>query len=309
MKIYEFRIICPTNLEKYQIGNFYMTAKKSQEESKTVKGEGVETVKNEPYTNDKESGIYTYKIMHFKSRIPKSIRWALPDKYCHLHEKSWNAYPHYHTVYEDPGLGNDVECSIDSWHVPYKKGEPIPDNLLNLTPDELKIRHIVYLDILDGKPKPNKERDLSKWKCPALNVNKPFGEYRSDKKSKKDKKDEHEPPDWTNNFDGEMMVAVKVVKLKFHWRGLQSLVEKYATHTVLHNLFLESHRDLMRWADQWGSMTIDDVHRFEAQTYSATNALGFEKDESKSDVEAPQQKPTDVTETEPPESNSDSDSD
>lgn len=87
MKIFEYRTICPISVEKYKIGSVYMTAKRSEEETKQVKGEGIETIKLEPFKNEKESGIYTYKIMHFKSRIPAFMRWALPDKYCHCHEQ------------------------------------------------------------------------------------------------------------------------------------------------------------------------------------------------------------------------------
>lgn len=278
-----------------------MTAKRSEEESKQVKGEGIETIKNEPYKNQKESGIYTYKIMHFKSRIPSFMRWALPDKYCHCHEKSWNGYPHIHTEYSVPGMGNDLLMIVDSYHVPYKSNEPIKDNLLNLSNDELKIRKIVYLDILDGKPKAEKDRDLSNWICPQLGVTQKFSLYKPDKKQKKDKKKDKKesshdskPPEWTQNFKGEMMVAVKVVKFKFHWKGLQSIVEKFATTNFYHNLFLDNHRAMMSWADKWVSMSLDQVIELEKQIYAKNNALGFERDENKPDVEPPAVRPEGV---------------
>lgn len=213
MKIYEYRVICPCSLEQYRIGSIYMTAKRSEEETKHTKGEGIETVKSEHFENEKESGTYTYKIMHFKSRIPSFMRWALPDKYCHCHEKSWNAYPHYHTEYSVPGMGDDLIMIIDSYHIPYKDGEAVPDNLLNLSKEDLAKRKIVYLDILDGKPKPEKGRDLTNWTCPELNVNEKFSSFRSSTKSKKDKKEggESNPPEWTHNFTGEMMIAVKEI--------------------------------------------------------------------------------------------------
>lgn len=316
MKIYEYRIIVPCTVDQYKIGNIYMTAKRSEEESKQVKGEGIETVNNEPFQNEKESGIYTYKIMHFKSRIPSFMRWALPDKYCHCHEKSWNAYPHYHTEYSVPGMGDDLIMNVDSYHVPYKNGEPIPDNLLELSEEDLAIRKVVYLDILDGKPKPEKDRDLTHWTCPALNINEEFSTLRLDKKArkekekkekeaakkeKKDKKEkkkdsgpESEPPEWTTNFQGEMMVAVKVVKIKFHWRGLQSMVEKFATTSFYHNLFLDAHRAVMSWADKWAPMSLEEVREYEKHVYEQNNALGFEKDDNKPDEEPPAERPAGV---------------
>lgn len=291
MKIYEYRIICPVNVDKYQIANMYMCAKKTFEESSAKKGEGIETIKDEPYTNDEESGQYSYKIMHFKSRIPKFIRWALPDKYCHVHEKSWSAFPHFHTVYSNPGLGEKFFVQIDSWHTTYKTGEPIPDNLLNLTPEELKIRKIVYLDVLDGKPDPSKERNLSKWSCPEINVNQPFSQYGD---GKKHRSDESKVPSWTKNFQGDMMVAVKVVKVDFNWRAFQSMVEKYTTHTLAHDMFLDMHRDLLRWADQWCKMDLKAVKQYEKDLYSKTNQLGFEKDDDKPDEQLPDVKENEI---------------
>lgn len=144
----------------YRIGNIYMTAMRTEEESKHTKGEGIETIKNENYTNNKESGIYTYKILHFKSRVPAFIRWALPDKYCHCHEQSWNAHPRIRTKYSVPGMGDNLVMSVDSYFAPYKDCQPIADNMLNLTKDELSIRKVVYLDILDGKPKPEKKKEI-----------------------------------------------------------------------------------------------------------------------------------------------------
>ena len=290
MKIYEFRLILPTNVDQYKIGNIYMTAMRSNEESKQVKGEGIETIKNEEFSNEKESGFYTYKIMHFKSRLPGFLRWALPDKYCHCHEKSWNAYPHYHTEYSVPGMGDDLVMSVESQHRPYKAGEEIPDNLLELSKDELKIRKIVYLDILDSKPKPAKDRDIQGWVCPELGVNEPLNNGNK----KKYNADESKPPAWTKNFHGDMMVAVKVVKLKFHWRGLQSMVEKFAMDPFYHNLFLDAHRAMMRWGDKWGNMTLDEVRSFDKNLADAINAQDFERDDDKDSSEGIMEKPADV---------------
>lgn len=300
MKIYEYRVICPCSADQYKIGNIYMTAMRTEEESKQVKGEGIETIKNETFSNDKENGIYTYKILHFKSRVPAFMRWALPDKYCHCHEQSWNAHPHVQTKYAVPGMGDNLVMSVDSYYAPYKDGQPISDNLLNLTKEELAMRKVVYLDILDGKPKAEKKRDLSNWICPELNVNQKFSNYKKSKKDKKDNKQKKEsssesrPPEWTHNFDGEMMVAVKVVKIKFHWRGLQQIVEKFATTNLYHNLFLDNHRAMLRWADKWAKMNEDEVRELECQIYQKNNEQGFEKDDNKPDVEPPAEKPAGI---------------
>ena len=67
-----------------------MCAKRSKEE--TGNGEGIEILANEPYTKDGETGQFTHKVMHFKSRVPSFIRWAIPDKYLYLTELSYNSY-------------------------------------------------------------------------------------------------------------------------------------------------------------------------------------------------------------------------
>lgn len=300
MKIYEYRIICPCTVDQYKIGNVYMTAMRSDEESKHTKGEGIETIKNETFTKDNETGIYTYKILHFKSRVPAFMRWALPDKYCHCHEQSWNAHPHVQTKYAVPGMGDNLVMSVDSYFTGYKDGAPIEDNLLKLTKEELSIRKVVYIDILDGKPKPEKNRDLSNWSCPELMVTQKFSAYRPDKKTKKAAKKEgnleSRPPEWTHNFDGNMMIAVKVVKIKFHWRGLQSMVEKFATTSLYHNLFLDNHRAMLMWADKWAKLSFDEVRKIERQVYQQNNELGFEKDDTKSDIEPPVERPPGVPE-------------
>lgn len=262
-----------------------MTAKRSEEETKQVKGEGIETIQFEPFTNSKESGVYTYKIMHFKSRIPSFMRWALPDKYCHCHEKSWNAFPHYYTEYAVPGMGSDFIMIVDSIHLPYKKGDVIPDNLLNLNEEELKMRKIVYLDIMNDKPAPNPERDLKDWICSDLGIEKPL---------LKGNENENDVPEWSKSFDGEMMIAVKVVKFMFRWRCLQTIVENFAVNSFYHNLFIDNHRAMFRWADGWAKMSLDDVVEFEKKVYSQNNQLDFERDDSKPDITPPNERPSGV---------------
>lgn len=275
-----------------------MTAKRSEEESKRVKGEGIETVRNEPYTKENESGVYTYKILHFKSKVPEAIRWAIPDDYYHCHEQSWNAFPHVHTQYHIPGMGQNFEMSINSYYAPYKKDEPIKDNLLNLSKDDLAMRQVVYLDILDGKPKPDKNRDLTNWSCKDLNVNEKFSSFRPEKKKNpfaidlKPVNPETKPPEWTNNFKGEMMIAVKVVKINFVWKGLQTIIENYATTTFYHNLFLDNHRAMLTWGDEWAKMSVDDARKYEKQIYDNTNSQGFEKGKDAA-VDDPNKKPVD----------------
>ena len=269
MRIVEYRIILPTNVPQYQIGNLYMCCQRTRETQGG--GEGIEIVTNEPYEEDGEKGQYTHKIMHFKSKIPAFIRWAIPDKYCHLHEKSHNSYPHFHTLYENPGLGKDFYLLVESQHIVYDKAKGCPDNVLGLTEEELKIRKVMYLDIVNGKPGPEKkEWNMVGFQCPEAGVNQPLT-------APKKTRNEDKPPEWVENYDGELMICVKVVKLLFKWRGLQNAVEKYALNTTFHDVFLDSHRALMSWAKEWYPMNLEQIRAMERELEEEQRRMEFEK--------------------------------
>jgi hypothetical protein len=279
MKLVEFRIILPTTVPKYQIGNLYMCVQRTRETQGG--GEGLEILVNEPYDENGERGQFTHKVMHFKSRVPATIRWAIPDKYLHCHERSHNGYPHYHTVYEVPGMGKDFSLLVESQHIEYDKYQGCPDNLLNLTAEELQIRKVVYLDIVSGKPKPDKkEWELQGFVCPEAEILTPL---QGGKKGG----DESKVPEWVANYDGGLMVAVKVVKFLFHWKGLQTAVEKYAVDTAFHDIFLESNRVVIAYAKDWFGLTIEDIRRLEAEVQAEQRNQRFDRDDDGSGEPAP----------------------
>jgi hypothetical protein len=286
MKLYEYRIVIPTTIDKYRIANIYMVAATSVQETGQAKGEGIEVINNEPFANETESGQFTYKIMHFKSRMPAFVRLVIPDKYLHIHERSWNAYPHYVTKYELPGMGSAFVMSVETQHVPYRPDAPFPDNAVDIPADKLKKRKVVWLDVVDSKPPPaTPEEDCRGFVCPEGGIATPL---TGDKKGKA--ADESKPPFWTKSYPGEMMCCVKVVTFKFKWRGIQSVTEKYALNTVYHGIFLGGHRKLTKWAGQWFPMGIEDVRAFEARLLAECNQLEFERDEGAPD-DAPQPPP------------------
>ena len=272
MKIVEYRVILPTNVPQYQVANLYMVAQRTRED--TGSGEGIEIIKNEPYEREvdgkTETGQYTHKIMHFKSRVPGAIRWAIPDSYLHIHEKSHNAYPHFHTQYFLPGMSDDFYLLCESQHIEYHKGEDVPDNVLGLTPDELKIRKVIYLDIVNGKPAPEKkEWSMKNFSCEEAGI--------PPLQTPDNIVDETKPPEWTKYYEGTMMCAVKIIKFKFKWFGIQSLVEKYALDTVFHNVFLDSHRAMFRWVAKWHNMTIQDIRELEDQVLAEQQSAHFDE--------------------------------
>jgi hypothetical protein len=244
-------------------------------------GEGLEILVNEPYNENGETGQFTHKVMHFKSRVPGFVRWVVPDKYLHSHERSHNGYPHYHTVYEVPGMGKDFSLLVESQHVEYDKSAGCPDNLLNLTPEELHIRKVVYLDLVHGKPKPDKpEWNLDGFVCPEADIVAPLSAAQKIQ-------DESKPPAWIENYEGPLMVAVKVVKLHFHWRGLQTAVEKYAVDTAFHDIFLESNRVVISCIAEWFALTLEDIRRLEAEVQAEQRQQAFDRDEESSGPKDP----------------------
>ena len=272
MKIFEFRIILPTRLDKYTVGHRYMNL--AYVKSESGGGEGIELVQNETFKNEKEEGRFTYKIFHIKSKIPAFIRWAVPDKYLHFHEKSWNAFPHTTTVDFIPALGDDFILKVESQHIEYKKGMEFPENALNLTDEELSQRNIWYLDIVDGDPPANESKHpMEGFVCPEAGINTPLT-------GKAGSFDHNNIPEWTKNYDGDMICCIKVLRFHFKWWGLQKAVEELVTKTVYPKIFTESHRKLVSTAKEWFPLTNEDMLKlWNDAAQEQKEGEGFVKDE------------------------------
>lgn len=84
------------------MAQLYSVAEASK--NNTGGGEGIEVLKNEPFTDypllggKYSSGQYTYKIYHLASKVPAFIRLLLPKNSLEIHEEAWNAYPYCKTV-------------------------------------------------------------------------------------------------------------------------------------------------------------------------------------------------------------------
>lgn len=84
------------------MAQLYSVAEASKDN--TGGGEGIEVLKNEPFTNfpllggKYNAGQYTYKIYHLASKVPSFIRLLAPKGSLEIHEEAWNAYPYCRTV-------------------------------------------------------------------------------------------------------------------------------------------------------------------------------------------------------------------
>ena len=128
-----------------------------------------------------------------------------------------------------------------------------PENAVNLTDEELKQRIIYYIDIVDGDPQPNNPQYVMEgFSCPEAEINSPLtgktGSYSSEK-----------VPEWTKNYNGDMVCCIKVLRFQFKWWGLQKAVEELVTKTFYPKLFTESHRKLISTAKEWFPMTNEDI--------------------------------------------------
>lgn len=273
MKIYEYRIVLPIDYARYEMGNRHMCLDYVKTESHG--GEGIEVIKDETYDIKQEDpkappkkGQHTYKILHIKSKIPAFVRWVIPDKYLHFHEDSTVEYPHFCTKYTVPGFGDKFYCDIDSQHCEYVcDGNGVmknfPENALNLSPEELKERKIVWLDIVHGNPKKS-ENSLKHFKCNEYNLNFDDPVFKNDDGESKEKHHHKEnfPPAWTKHYKGPMVCAIKVVKFELD-NSLKAVVEKTVTESAMPKVFIESHRRMIHCIHDWYNLTVNDMEKLE----------------------------------------------
>ncbi|XP_041456301.1 phosphatidylinositol transfer protein alpha isoform-like [Lytechinus variegatus] len=253
----EFRILLPMTVEEYQIGQLYSVAEASKEV--TGGGDGVEVLKNEPYERDvtdvsgnttREKGQYTHKIYHLASKVPSFIRLLAPKGSLEVVEKAHNAYPYCCTIISNPGYMKDnFELSIKTWH---KQDNGTQENVHNLSPEFLKHRKVVHIDIAND---PINSGDYKESEDPTKVHSVKTGRGPL-KKDWNDLNKEQKTP---------IMCCYKLVHIRFKWWGLQNRVESFVIRQE-HRLFTLFHRQVFCWLDKYHGMTIDDIRALEDKT-------------------------------------------
>jgi hypothetical protein len=263
MKLVEIRIIFPVPYDRYDDATTYVIAKRAREES-DGKGEGIEVVTNEPYEQGEERGMYSHKIYHYRSRCPRWLRWAVPVSCTEFNEKCWFAYPHGKFEYFIPGFGTRFNLQLETFSSPYSRDVPFPDNPAHLTPHELSIRTVQYMDVIASHPRPDRpDWDLAGFECPEAGISKlpaptrPFDPKR--------------PPEWTETYPGRMMVCVKVIRAHLQIWGLQTRLERYVASEVMPGVFLGSARAVVGWSREWAGMTREAIDRFSDEIDAEVN--------------------------------------
>jgi hypothetical protein len=252
----EYRISMPMTVDEYYVGQLYMTAKSSQQETGQLAGEGVEIVENRPYTADDPCnehkmppGQFTHKIMHLKSKLPSFIAYVVPDSMTDIVELSWNAFPHTLTIYSNAYFGAKFFMSVETMHA---NDRGMQENAVGISAEDLKTRVVDIVDIaakdtyvkfVEGED-PTVYKSLKTGRGPLA-------------------------PDFRLTFD-PVMTCYKVVKFRFKVLGLQTKVETWGQLYGLRNPFVQYHRKIFCWMDEWLGLTIDDIRAMEDETARIT---------------------------------------
>lgn len=249
MLMKEYRICMPLSVEEYRIGQLYMIAKHSNEQSE--KGEGVEVVTNEPCEDPVHGkGQFTEKRIHLSSKLPTWSQSFIPNIF-YITEKAWNYYPYTITEYTCsfiPKFSIHIETR-------YEDNNGSSPNVLKVNDEELPDREVVFLDIATdpvAEHKYKESEDPTKFKSVKTKRG-PLEEGWRDDESLK-----------------PIMCSYKLVRVKFEVWGMQTRVETF-THSVVRDILLLGHKQAFTWIDEWHGMTMDDIRKYESNMHQETN--------------------------------------
>ncbi|CAH1179986.1 unnamed protein product [Phaedon cochleariae] len=245
----EYRICMPLTVEEYRIGQLYMIARHSLEQSGD--GEGVEVVENRECFDEKHGkGQFTEKRIHLSSRLPYWVQSIIP-KIFYVTEKAWNFYPFTNTEYTCSFIPR-FNISIET---KYEDNNGCSENCLGSTPEQLAERITDHLDIAydEVSAKHYKEEEDPRF-------------FQSKKT--------HRGPlvdGWRSNYQ-PIMCSYKLVHASFEVFGLQTKVEEFI-HSCVREVLLLGHRQAFAWIDEWIDMSMADVRVYESSLQQQTNSL------------------------------------
>lgn len=242
----EYRICMPLTVEEYQVGQLYMIARHSLEQSGD--GEGVEVVENKEIEDPEHGkGQFTEKRIHLSSRLPYWIQSFCPRVF-YITEKAWNYYPFTITEYTCSFVPK-FSISILSR---YEDNGGTTENCHKLSPEKLAERTVDHIDIaFDELTKHYKEEEDPKL-------------YKSTKTSRGPLIE-----GW-RELDKPVMCSYKLVSVSFEVWGLQTKVEDYVQRCI-RDVLLLGHRQAFTWMDDWHSMTLEEVRDYEKKIQAETN--------------------------------------
>ncbi|XP_058455321.1 cytoplasmic phosphatidylinositol transfer protein 1 isoform X2 [Malaya genurostris] len=243
----EYRICMPLTVEEYKIGQLYMIARHSLEQSN--EGNGVEVIENNECIDPVHGkGQFTEKRIHLSSRLPYWIQTFCP-KIFYVTERGWNYYPFTITEYTCSFIPK-LNIKI---HTKFENDPGTSENCLNIPHEKLEERLVDFVDIafdeLNGKH--YKEDEDPKFFKSALTGRGPLLEG------------------WKQT-DEPIMCSYKLVQVSFEVWGLQTKVEDFI-HNCIRDILLLGHRQAFVWIDEWHWMSIDDVRKYESEKQKEAN--------------------------------------
>jgi len=246
MLIKEYRICMPITVEEYKIGQLYMIAKHSHEQSQ--KGEGVEVIENRPHEDPEHgTGQFTEKRIYIGSKLPYWIKKMVP-KIFYVTEKAWNYYPFTITEYSC----SFISCSVNIL-TKYENNNGSTENCLDQSKEVLEQLIVEHVDIAMDQCAPHhfkEEEDLLKFKSHKTGRG-PLSEgWRTDTQP--------------------IMCSYKLVDVRFELSLLTNRIEEFV-HKAVREILLVGHRQAFAWIDEWFGMTIQDVRDYEARMQAETN--------------------------------------
>jgi len=260
MILKEYRICMPLSVQEYHVGQLYMIAKHSSEESKH--GEGVEVVENCPIDDpDHGTGQFTEKRIHLSNRLPSWIRSLVP-KIFYITEKAWNYYPFTITEYTCsfvPRFAIHIQTK-------YLNDKGTTDNCLDLSNEMKESRVVEFVDIVNDKVADHhykESEDLSQFTS-SVTGRGPL------------------PTDWLENAD-PVMCSYKSVEVKLDLWAFQTRIEEFI-HKSIREILLVGHRQAVAWIDDWYGMSIEDVRDYEQKMQQETNERLLQEMETQDDV-------------------------
>lgn len=244
----EYRICMPLSVEEYQVGQLYMIAKHSSEESRL--GDGVEVVENHPIDDPELGpGQYTEKRIYLTGKLPSWLRSLCPQIF-YVTEKAWNYYPYTITEYT---------CSFVprfAVHIrtKYENNKGTTDNCLGLSDETVRSRVVEFVDIVADKVLDHHYKsteDLTTF---------------SSKKTGRGPLSEG----W-RDVSNPIMCSYKCVDVRLDWWGFQSRIEEFIQKSI-REILLVGHRQAFAWIDDWYGMTVEEVRQYEKRMNEETNA-------------------------------------
>ncbi|XP_035709975.1 phosphatidylinositol transfer protein beta isoform-like [Folsomia candida] len=147
-----------------------------------------------------------------------------------------------------------MSISVESIHLE-DRGDT--ENALNLTPDQLKIREVVLIDIGENLGS-DEEAQLPEDEIPRR--------YRSSKTLRGPL-----TTNWINEAE-PVMCSYKLVTCEFKVFGLQNRLENFIQKNE-QRVFSSFHRRMFCWIDQWIDMTLTEARLYEEQVADELNAM------------------------------------